>query len=77
MLETDALEVINEMIVSARKMGRCELITVYVGFTNCFNIGALVEKSIRFIGNGRAPVHKYWKELLDEYIKPETFDPRL
>lgn len=27
------------------------------GFTNHFNIGALMEKGVRFIGNGQAPVH--------------------
>ena len=58
MLETDVLEVINEIIVSARKMGRCGLIAIH-GFTNCFSIGAVMEKGIRFIGNGQAPVHKY------------------
>lgn len=77
MLETDVPEVINETIVSVRKMGRCGLIAVYAGFTNCFNIGALMEKSVRFIGNGQAPVHKYWEELLYDYIKPGKFDPRL
>ncbi|KAL4071009.1 GroES-like protein, partial [Scleroderma citrinum] len=76
MLETDVPEVVNEMIVSVRKMGRCGLIAVYAGFTNCFNIGALMEKGVRFIGNGQAPVHKYWEELLYNYIRPEKFDPR-
>lgn len=77
MLETDVPEVINETIVSVRKMGRCGLTAVYAGFTNCFNIGALMEKGVRFIGNGQAPVHKYWEELLYDYIKPGKFDPRL
>ncbi|KIJ21672.1 hypothetical protein PAXINDRAFT_159724 [Paxillus involutus ATCC 200175] len=69
MLETDVPETVNEMIVSVRKMGRCGLIAVYAGFTNGFNIGAL-------IGNGQAPVHKYWKEILDDYIQTGKFDPR-
>lgn len=28
------------------------------------------------IGNGQAPVHKYWKEILDDYIQTGKFDPR-
>lgn len=76
MLETDVPEVANEMIVSVRKMGRCGVIAAYAGFTNCFNIGALMEKGVRFIGNGQAPVHKYWEELLHDYIGPGKFDPR-
>ena len=29
----------------------------------------------RLIGNGQAPVHKYWEEILSDYIKPGKFDP--
>ncbi|CAE6397078.1 unnamed protein product [Rhizoctonia solani] len=65
MLETDVSETPNEMIKSVRKMGRCGVIADYVGFTNQFNIGAMMEKGIRFIGNGQSPTHKYWKEILD------------
>lgn len=32
--------------------------------TNHFNIGSLMERGIRLIGNGQAPVHKYWESLL-------------
>ncbi|GLB42851.1 putative groES-like protein [Lyophyllum shimeji] len=75
MLETDAPETINEMLVSVRKMGRCGIIAAYAGFANGFNVGALMEKGIRLIGNGQAPVHKYWKEILTDYIIPGKFDP--
>lgn len=77
MLETDVPETANEMITSVRKMGRCGLIAAYTGFTNGFNIGALMEKGVRFIGNGQAPVHKYWKEILHDYIMTGKFDPKL
>ena len=77
MLETDVPETANEMIMSVRKGGRCGIIAAYVGYTNHFNIGALMEKGIRFIGNGQAPVHKWWKEILDEYILTGKFDPTL
>ncbi|EIN14208.1 GroES-like protein [Punctularia strigosozonata HHB-11173 SS5] len=75
MLETDVPEIVNEMIVSVRKMGRCGIIAAYAGFANQFNIGALMEKGVRFIGNGQAPVHLYWEEILNEYILPGKFDP--
>lgn len=55
MLETDVPETPNEMIFLARKFGRVGLIGVYSGYTNHFNIGALMEKGVRFIGNGQAP----------------------
>lgn len=48
---------------------------VYSGFTNHFNIGALMEKGVRFIGNGQAPVHLYWEEIM-EYLQNGTFDTR-
>ncbi|KAH7332612.1 GroES-like protein [Rhizoctonia solani] len=75
MLETDVPETPNEMIKAVKKMGRCGVIADYVGFTNQFNIGALMEKGIRFIGNGQSPTHLYWQEILNQYIIPGKFDP--
>ncbi|KAI0067738.1 GroES-like protein [Artomyces pyxidatus] len=75
MLETDVPETVNEMILAVRKRGRCGLVAVYAGFTNGFNIGALMEKGIRFIGNGQAPTKKYWDEILYDYIIPGKLDP--
>ncbi|ESK94741.1 alcohol dehydrogenase [Moniliophthora roreri MCA 2997] len=75
MLETDVPETINEMIVSVRKMGRCGIIAAYSAFANGVNVGALMEKGVRLIGNGQAPVHKYWEEILNDYIKTDKFDP--
>lgn len=74
-LETDVPETINEMLVSVRKMGRCGLIAVYTGFANGVDVGALMGKGIRLIGNGQAPVHKYWEEIMNEYVIPGKFDP--
>jgi threonine dehydrogenase-like Zn-dependent dehydrogenase len=76
MLETDTCETPNEAIWLARKFGRVGLIGAYAAFTNGFNIGALMEKGVRFIGNGQAPVHLYWEEILNDYIRPGKFDPR-
>lgn len=77
MLETDVSEIVNEMIMAVKKGGRCGIIAAYAGYTNHFNIGALMEKGVRLIGNGQAPVHKWWKEILYDYIIPGKFDPTL
>jgi len=63
-METDTSEIVNEMITSVRNFGRCGITGVYVGFTNHFNIGALMERGIKLFGNGQAPVHLYWEKLL-------------
>jgi threonine dehydrogenase-like Zn-dependent dehydrogenase len=73
-LETDTSEIVNEMITSTRNFGRCGITGVYVGFTNHFNIGSLMERGIRLIGNGQAPVHKYWESLL-KMIQDGQIDP--
>jgi threonine dehydrogenase-like Zn-dependent dehydrogenase len=62
--ETDTSEIVNEMIKSVKNFGRCGITGVYVGYTNHFNIGSLMERGIRLIGNGQAPVHLYWEDLL-------------
>ena len=73
-LETDTSELVNEMITSTRNFGRCGITGVYVGFTNHFNIGSLMERGIRLIGNGQAPVHLYWESLL-KMIQDGQIDP--
>jgi threonine dehydrogenase-like Zn-dependent dehydrogenase len=75
-LETDVPETINEMIVATRKMGRVGLIAVYAGFANGVNVGALMEKGVRLIGNGQAPVQKYWSDILYNWILPGKLDAR-
>jgi hypothetical protein len=47
------------------------------GYAHAVNVGALMEKGVRLIGNGQAPVHLYWKEILNDYILPGKFDPTL
>jgi threonine dehydrogenase-like Zn-dependent dehydrogenase len=63
-LETDTSEILNEMIESVKNFGRVGVTGVYAGYTNHFNIGSLMERGIRLIGNGQAPVHMYWEQLL-------------
>ena len=77
MLETDVPETINECLMSVRNMGRVGIIAAYAGYTNGFNVGCLMERGIRLIGNGQAPVHLYWEEILNEYLIPGKFDPTL
>jgi len=72
--ETDTSEIINEMVTSVKSFGRCGITGIYVGFTNHFNIGAIMERGIRLIGNGQAPVHLYWEKLL-QMIKEGKTDP--
>jgi len=72
--ETDTSEILNEMITSVKNYGRCGITGVYVGYTNHFNIGSLMERGVRLIGNGQAPVQKYWKDLL-KMIEEDKFDP--
>jgi len=64
--ETDTSEILNEMIEGVRNYGRCGVTGVYVGYTNHLNIGSLMQRGIRLIGNGQAPVHKYWEHLLKQ-----------
>jgi threonine dehydrogenase-like Zn-dependent dehydrogenase len=71
-LETDTSEIVNEMIESVRNFGRCGITGVYAGYTNHFNIGSLMERGIRLIGNGQAPVHMYWEKLLEMIQKGEV-----
>lgn len=73
-METDTSEIINEMITSVKNYGRCGITGVYVGYTNHFNIGSLMERGIRLIGNGQAPIHKYWEKLL-EMLQNNEYDP--
>ncbi|KAI3322614.1 GroES-like protein [Xylariaceae sp. AK1471] len=73
-VETDTSEIVNEMIEGVRNFGRCGITGVYVGYTNHFNIGSLMERGIRLIGNGQAPIHKYWEELLQQ-IQKGDLDP--
>nr|POE52280.1 s-(hydroxymethyl)glutathione dehydrogenase [Quercus suber] len=73
-LETDTSEILNEMIESVRNYGSVGITGVYVGYTNHFNIGSIMERGIRFIGNGQAPVQRYWESLLKK-IQSGEIDP--
>ncbi|BGP12645.1 hypothetical protein JCM10213v2_000562 [Rhodosporidiobolus nylandii] len=67
-LETDTSEILNEMIASTIGYGTIGITGVYAGLCNHFNIGSIMQRGIRFIGNGQAPCHKYLQRIMDEYI---------
>jgi threonine dehydrogenase-like Zn-dependent dehydrogenase len=72
-LETDPSEMLDEMIYSVRKGGRISIVGVYVGYTNHFNIGALMEKGMQMRGS-QTPCQKFWK-YLKGLIDDGTIDP--
>ncbi|GAA5922101.1 uncharacterized protein JCM15063_003186 [Sporobolomyces koalae] len=74
-LETDTSEILNEMIESTISFGRIGVTGVYAGYTNHFNIGSLMERGIRLIGNGQAPCHKWMKEVMHEYVATGKVKP--
>jgi len=74
-LETDTPELLNEMILSVRAFGRVGITGVYAAFTNGLNIGAVMEKGVRLIGNGQAPTHLHRDTILKDYIMTGKIDP--
>ncbi|KAI1293191.1 hypothetical protein EDD11_008496 [Mortierella claussenii] len=73
-LETDTSEVINEMIRSTKKFGTMALIADYSAYTNHLLIGGIMEKGLRLIGCGQAPIQRHWDECL-QHIMEGRFDP--
>ncbi|EFX06294.1 alcohol dehydrogenase [Grosmannia clavigera kw1407] len=73
-METDTSEILNEMIEGVRNYGRCGITGIYVGYTNHLAIGSVMQRGIRLIGNGQAPVLKYWDHLL-ALIRKGELDP--
>lgn len=76
-LETDTPEIINECIQSVKKFGTISLVADYAATTNGLLIGPVMEKGIRLLGAGQAPVHMYWEKIMNEYLLTNKFDPTL
>jgi threonine dehydrogenase-like Zn-dependent dehydrogenase len=74
-METDTSDILKECITCTRKAGIVSIIGVYVGTTNHFPIGALMEKSLHVTG-GQSFTQKYWKMCLEKIRKGE-FDPTI
>jgi len=62
-LETDAVDVVKEMIIAARKGAKLALIGDYFNYTNGFPIGPFMEKGLSMAG-GQLWCQKYWRHLL-------------
>lgn len=75
-METDTSEVLNEMIRSTKKFGTISLIADYAAYTNHFLIGAVMEKGLRLIGCGQAPIQRHWDVCLS-HIQKGDFDPTI
>lgn len=71
---TDSSDVVNEIILSTRKFGTIALIADFLGFTNNFNLGGMMEKGIRLIGCSQNPGHRYAETCL-KHIQDGSFDP--
>jgi len=71
-LEADTPDVIQEMVKICQKGGTISLIGEYMGTTNNFPIGPLMEKGITLRG-GHVWVQRYWKDLLT--LIERGFDP--
>jgi len=72
-LETDAPNIVNTAIEMCRKNGKITLIGDYVGYTNHFNLGALMEKHLTLNGGQLWP-HNYYK-MIFEAIQTGKVDP--
>jgi len=74
-LEMDSPELVNEAIQATKPYGRVVLIADYLGKTNGFNIGAMMEKHL-YVSGGQCPVQAVWHTVL-ERIQDGSFDPTI
>ena len=72
-LETDSIDSLAACIHHVQKGGRIAILGDYIGYANHFPVGAMMEKSLTVRG-GQVFVQKYWKQLLEIFIKGEV-DP--
>jgi threonine dehydrogenase-like Zn-dependent dehydrogenase len=63
-LETDSPNIVNSAIKMVRKNGVVTLIGDYVGYTNQFNLGAMMEKHLTMNGGQLWP-QKYYKKIFE------------
>lgn len=74
-LETDTADLVNECIYTTKLYGRIVLIADYIGYTNHFNIGALMEKHL-YLSGGQCPVQACWDRVL-QHMEKGDFDPSI
>ncbi|GAA5857052.1 hypothetical protein JCM8547_007933 [Rhodosporidiobolus lusitaniae] len=75
-LETDTPEILNEIILSTIGFGKIGITGVYATFCNGLNIGSVMQRGIRLIGNGQAPTHMYMERIMNDYIATGKVKPR-
>ncbi|HVM45480.1 MAG TPA: alcohol dehydrogenase catalytic domain-containing protein [Candidatus Thermoplasmatota archaeon] len=73
-LETDSGEALAEMMRCVRGGGAISIVGFYLGFTNQFPTGALMQKDLTLRG-AAVNVQRYWKELL-ALVEAGELDPR-
>lgn len=72
-LETDAGDTLCEIMRAVRKGGNVTIMGDYIGLTNHFLIGALMEKGIT-VRTGQVHVQRYWKTILQN-MQSGKYDP--
>jgi len=72
-LETDSPNIVNSAIKMVRKNGVITLIGDYIGFTNHFNIGAMMEKHLTVNGGQLWPQNYY--KLIFEAMQQKKVNP--
>jgi len=72
-LETDGIDAVTECIRAARKNGTVVLIGDFIGYTNHFPVGAMMEKGLTVRG-GQVNTQAYWPELLPR-LESGEMDP--
>jgi len=68
LLETDAVDVLNECVKCVKKAGHLAIVGDYFGVANGFPIGAIMEKALT-IRTGQLMCQSYWHQILDIFIK--------
>ena len=72
-METDAGDILTEMIMCTRKVGTISLIGVYNNTVNHFPIGPMMEKHLTVTG-GQSFTQKHWKMCLVK-VRSGEMDP--
>jgi threonine dehydrogenase-like Zn-dependent dehydrogenase len=72
-LETDAIDALSEVIRAVRKGGNIAIMGDFIGYTNHFPIGALMEKGIT-VRSGQVHVQRYWRDILEK-MRTGAYDP--
>jgi threonine dehydrogenase-like Zn-dependent dehydrogenase len=70
---TDTSEIFTQMMRSVKKLGHISVVGDYIGSSNRFPVGPMMEKGVT-IKCGQAPIQKYWNRVL-QHIESGLMDP--